>query len=99
MKTFLKFLVPGLMLLAQGFAQEPNYKHTGITREQISVASEPTVSSGSRERNIPLLQPETLPVLHPPLGDVARKARAARATAPKAQVVSEKDSDKKVYTH
>jgi hypothetical protein len=95
MKTFLKFLAPGLVLLAQGFAQELNQEQTGIKRERISVASQPTVSNGSRERHIPLLQPETLPVLSPPLGDVARKARAARAMAPKAQVVLEKDSDKK----
>jgi hypothetical protein len=95
MKTFLKFLVPGLVLLAQGFAQELNQAQTGIKRERISVASQPTVSSGSRERHIPLLQLETLPVLSPPLGDVARQARATRATAPNAQVVLEKDSDKK----
>jgi hypothetical protein len=95
MKTFLRFVVPVLVLLAHGFAQEPNHEHTGIKREQISVASEPTVSSSSRERYPPFLQPETLPVLNPPLGDVARKARAVRATAPKAEVVLEKDSDKK----
>ena len=94
MKTLLKFLVPGLVLLAQGFAQEPNPGHTGIKRERISVASELTVSTGSRE-HIPLLQPETLPALNPPLGDIARQARAARTSAPKAQVALEKDSDKK----
>jgi hypothetical protein len=95
MKTLLRFLVPGLVLLTQAFAQEPNLEHTGIKRERISVASELTVSTGSRERHIPLLQPETLPALNPPLGDIARQARAARASAPKAQVVLEKDSDKK----
>jgi hypothetical protein len=42
-----------------------------------------------------MVQPKALPPLNPSLGEIARKARAARAVAPKAQVVMADDAPPK----
>jgi hypothetical protein len=91
MKTLLKLFVVGLALLTRGFGQEPNPKHTGVQQEPVKAFSEQALASGSNRGSVPVVQPKALPLLNPALGDVARKARAAHAAAPKAQMALEKD--------
>ena len=90
MKTSLKLSLAGLVLLTQGFAQEP--KKALTTQVPTAEARSETVTSGSGQPVAPLVQPKALPPLNPPLGDIARQARAAHAAAPKAQVVVETDT-------
>ena len=90
MKTSLKLSLAGLVLLTQGFGQEPKQAltkqvSTGQTRKE-------TIASASPQPVAPVVEPKALPPLDPPLGDIARQARAARAAAPKAQVVVETDA-------
>ena len=90
MKTSLQVFLAGLVLLTQGFAQEPKQAlakqvTSGENRKEIVVNGAPLPPA-------PVLQPKALPPLNPPLGDIARLARAAHAAAAKAQVVVETDT-------
>jgi hypothetical protein len=93
MNTMPKVIIANLVLLAAGFAQEPKravvpqqtIAETGVSREQI-------IAAGSEQRPAPTVEPKALPPLNPSLGEIARKARAAHAVAPKAQVVVADDA-------
>jgi hypothetical protein len=78
------------VLLTQGFGQEPKQALTkqGSTAE----ARKETIASASPQAVAPVVEPKALPPLNPPLGDIARQARAARAAALKARVVLETDA-------
>ena len=90
MKTSLRVLVAGLVLLTQGFGQEPKQ----ILAKQVSSGEnkKETIVRGAPLPSAPFVEPKALPPLNPPLGDMARQARAARAAAPKAIVVVETDT-------
>jgi len=92
MKTSKLFLA-GLVLLTQGFGQEPKR----ALAQQISAAGTKTqtVASGAAQPLAPVAHPKALPPLNPPLGDIARQARAAHAAAPKAQMVVESETAEK----
>jgi len=90
MKTSLKLLLAALVLLTQAFAQEPKQaldkiSSSGETKTQ-------TVVAGAKQHEAPVVEPKALPVLNPPLGDIARQARAAHAAAQKAHVVVDTDT-------
>lgn len=91
MKTSLKLFLAGLVLLTQGFGQEP--KQALAKQAPTPPAKNETVISGAAPQAIaPVVEPKALPPMNPPLGDIARQARAAHAVAPKAQVVVETDT-------
>ena len=96
MKLLLKVLIGGVMLMAAAFAQEP--AHAVVAQEpatQSDASREQSVATGSPQRPAPVVQPKALPPLNPSLGEIARKARAAHAAAPKAQVVLADDAPPK----
>jgi hypothetical protein len=88
MKTLLRLLMTGmLLLLTQGFAQEPQravipQRPVGATPE----SGDQTIAAGTSKRPVPVVLPKALPELNPSLAEIARAARA-RAAAQKAQVV------------
>ncbi len=90
MKTSLKLLLASLVLLTQGFGQEP--KQSLAKQASTSETRKETITSGPTQPVAPIVQPKALPPLNPPLGDIARQARAARAAVAKAQVVVETDT-------
>jgi hypothetical protein len=93
MKLLLKVLIGGVMLLTVAFAQEPTHAVVAQEPAAPSAASrEQSVATGSPQRPAPMVQPKALPPLNPSLGEIARKARAAHAAAPKAQVVLADDA-------
>ena len=88
MKLLLKVLIGGVMLIATAVAQEP--AHAVAPQEpvkQSAGSSEQMIATGSTGRPAPAIEPKALPPLNPSLGEIARKARAAHAVAPKAQAV------------
>ncbi len=89
MKTSLKLFLAGLVLLTQGFGQEPKQ---ALAKASTAPTKNETVSGAPPQAVAPVVQPKALPPLNPPLGDIARQARAAHAAAPKAQVVVETDT-------
>jgi hypothetical protein len=88
MKTWLQLLVTIAVLQTLGFGQEP--KQT-LKQAQVAVGGTATSASGRPQPPAPVVEPKALPPLNPPLGDIARQARAAHAAALKAQVVVEND--------
>ncbi len=90
MKTCLQLLLAGLILVIPGFAQEP--KQPLVRQATAGNISTETVASGSAQPAAPTVQPKALPALNPPLGDIARQARAAHAAAQKAQIVVDTDT-------
>jgi hypothetical protein len=94
MKTLLRLLMTGmLLLLTQGFAQEPQravipQRPVGATPE----SGDQTIAAGTSKRPVPVVLPKALPELNPSLAEIARAARAARAAAQKAQVVVADDT-------
>jgi hypothetical protein len=91
MKPVLKLLIASLVLLTQGFAQEP--KKAIVPHDSGVVQSRDQITAtGSAKQPAPEVQPKALPTLSPSLGDIARAARAAHAAAPKAQVVVAEDT-------
>jgi len=93
MKTWLTVLITGLVLTAPALAQEP--KHAVAAQDPVSRSSASTqqmVATGSPQPTAPVVQPKALPLLTPSLGEIARRARAAHAEAPKAQVVVADDA-------
>jgi len=96
MKLLLKVFIGAAVLLTVAFAQEP--KHAVVAQEPATPsAASPTqmFATGSPPRPAPMVQPKALPPLNPSLGEIARKARAASAVAPKAQVVMADDAPPK----
>jgi hypothetical protein len=89
MQTSLKLFLASLVLLTQGFGQEPKQ---ALTKQSTGQTRKETIASASPQPVAPVVEPKALPPLDPPLGDIARQARAARAAAPKAQVVVETDA-------
>jgi hypothetical protein len=93
MKLLLKVLIGGVVLITTAFAQEP--KHAVVAQEPVAQSGASTtqmITTGSAERPAPLVLPKALPPLNPSLGEIARRARAAHAVAPKAQVVVADDA-------
>jgi hypothetical protein len=90
MKISLKLFLASLALLTLGFGQEPKQ---ALARQQSAVpGTKQNVASGVAQPGSPVVEPKALPPLNPPLGDIARQARAARAAAPKAQRSLETDT-------
>jgi hypothetical protein len=90
MKTSFKVFLVGIALVSLAYSQEPTQALTkqlssGETRKGVVV-------SGAPQPAAPVLQPKALPAMNPPLGEIARLARAAHAAAPKALVVVETDT-------
>ena len=87
MKILLKILIGGVVLMATGFAQE--LKRGALPQDPVSaqVSRDQIIATGSPQRRVPVVQPKALPELNPSLGEIARRARAAHAEAPKAQLV------------
>jgi hypothetical protein len=86
--TSLKLILASLLLLTQTFGQEPKKALAQLSpdgKTQIVVA-------GAAQAPAPAIEPKALPPLNPPLGDIARQARAAHAAAQKAQMVLETDT-------
>ena len=93
MNIALKLMVAGLVLTAAGFAQEP--KRPAVAPQSIAkskVLSGEVIVMGSPDPSAPKVQPKALPPLNPSLGEIARRVRAARAEAPKAQMVVADDA-------
>ncbi len=90
MKTCLQLLLAGLILVIPGLAQEP--KQPLVRQVTAGNATTETVASGSAQPAAPAVQPKALPALNPPLGDIARQARAAHAAAQKAEMVVDTDT-------
>jgi hypothetical protein len=89
MKTLLKLLIGGVVLMSQGFAQEP--KHAIVPQLPAVHTTEQTIASGSPKRPAPVVEPKALPPLSVSLGDIARAERAAHSAAPKAQMIVAED--------
>jgi len=90
MKTSLQLFLAGLVLLTQGFGQEP--KQTLAKQVASGQTRVETVANGTAQPVAPAVEPKALPPLNPPLGDIARQARAAHAAAQKAQMVVDSDT-------
>ena len=91
MKSVLQLLTASLILISSGFAQEP--KRAIVPQDTTVIQStEQTIATGSEKRPAPVIQPKALPALSPSLGEIARAARAAHASAPKAQLVVAEDA-------
>jgi hypothetical protein len=90
MKTSLKLFLASLALLTLAFGQEP--KQALARQQSAAPGTKETVATGVAQPGAPVIEPKALPPLNPPLGDIARQARAARAAAPKAQKLLETDS-------
>ena len=93
MKLLLRVLIGGAVLLTVAFAQEP--KHAVVAQEPATPSAASTtqmIATGSPQRPAPAVEPKALPPLNPSLGEIARKARAAHAETPKAQVVVADDA-------
>jgi hypothetical protein len=91
MKTSLKLLLASMALLSLAYGQEP----TQALTKQVSsaqAAKDVVVVSGVPQTAAPVIEPKALPPMNPPLGDIARLARASHAAAPKALVVVETDT-------
>jgi hypothetical protein len=93
MNLLLKLIIAGMLLMATGFAQE--LKRGAAPQEPVAgsqVSTEQTIATGERQRPAPVVQPKALPPLNPSLGEIARRARAAHADAPKAKLVVAEDA-------
>ena len=90
MKTSLKLVLAGLVLLTQGFGQEP--KQPLAKQVATPESRKETIVTGAPQTAGPVVQPKALPPLNPSLGEIARQARAAHAAAPKAQEVADTDN-------
>lgn len=92
----LTVLVVAFALLPMAFGQEPNRKRMGIRQEALRPPSEQIFTQGFLHKPAPLLQPKALPVLNPPMGDIARQARITHAATLKAEMVFEEDTLRKI---
>ncbi len=93
MKMLSQILIAGLVMVTPMFAQEP--KHAVVAQETIAeakISTDQTVATGAAERRAPQVLPKALPPMNPTLGEIARRARAAHAEAPKAQMVVADDA-------
>ena len=93
MKTLPQLLIAGLVLVAPLFAQEP--KRAVVPQQTIAetkISTDQFIATGTQQRNAPQIQPKALPPMNPSLGEIARRARAAHAEAPKAQMIVADDA-------
>jgi len=93
MKTLSQLLIAGLVLVTPLFAQEP--KRAVVPQETIAqtkVSTDQIVVTGSAQQRAPQVLPKALPPMNPSLGEIARRARAAHAEAPKALMVVADDA-------
>ena len=90
MKTSWKLLLAALVLVSCAFAQEPKQ----ALAKQVSSGEnkKEMIVSGARLPAAPTVEPKALPAMNPPLGDIARIARAAHNAAPKALMIVETDT-------
>ena len=89
MKPLMNLLIASFLLLTPVFGQE--LKGRASKQAPAVELREPTVITVSPGRSAPVIQPKPLPQLSLSLGEIARRARAARAAGPKAQVVVNDD--------
>ncbi len=89
MSTSLKLLLAILMLASSALCQEPK---KALDKETPTGEAKVQIVNGAAKPAAPSIEPKALPPLNPPLGDIARQARAARAAAPKAEMVVETDT-------
>ena len=80
-----------LFIASAAYAQEPNRKHTGIREAEPAKSNYPTLARGIPEYDLPSLQPNALPVLHPSLAEIARANRIARNNSQRAALTLETD--------
>jgi hypothetical protein len=90
MKTSWKLLLASLVLVSCAFAQEP--KQALAKQVSSGEAKKEMIVSGVPLPAAPTVEPKALPAMNPPLGDIARIARAAHNSAPKALMVVETDT-------
>lgn len=89
MNSSLKLLLAILMLASSGLCQEPK---KALDKQTPTGEAKMQIVNGAPKPAAPSVEPKALPPLNPPLGDIARQARAARAAAPKVEVVVETDT-------
>jgi hypothetical protein len=93
MKMLSQMVIGGLVMVTPLFAQEP--KHAVVAQETIAetkISTDQIIATGAPERRAPQVLPKALPPMNPTLGEIARRARAAHAEAPKAQMVVADDA-------
>jgi hypothetical protein len=93
MKTFPQLVIAGLVLVAPLFAQEP--RRAVVPQQTIAetkISTDQFIATGAPQQRVPQVQPKALPPMNPSLGEIARRARAAHAEAPKAQMVVADDT-------
>lgn len=93
MKTFSQLMIAGLVLVTPLFAQEP--KRAVVPQQTIAetkISTDQFIATGAPQERAPQIQPKALPPMNPSLGEIARRARAAHAEAPKAQMVVADDA-------
>jgi len=93
MKTLSHVVITGLVMVTPLFAQEP--KRAVVPQETIAetkISTDQLVATGAPQRRAPEVLPKALPPMNPTLGEIARRARAAHADAPKAQMVVADDA-------
>ena len=93
MKMLSQLVIAGVVMVTPLFAQEP--KRAVVPQETIAetkISTDQTVATGLPQRRAPEVLPKALPPMNPTLGEIARRARAAHAEAPKAQMVVADDA-------
>jgi hypothetical protein len=93
MKTLSQLMIAGLVLVTPLFAQEP--KRAVVPQQTIAetkISTDQFVATGGPQQRAPQIQPKALPPMNPSLGEIARRARAAHAEAPKVQMVVADDA-------
>jgi hypothetical protein len=102
MKTLPQLVIAGLVLVSPLFAQEP--KRAVVSQQTIAetkISTDQFIATGAPQQRVPQVQPKALPAMNPSLGEIARRARAAHAEAPKALMVVADDAlpqDKAIAT-
>lgn len=93
MKTLLQLVMAGFVLVTPLLAQEP--KRTVVPQQTIAetkISTDELIATGAPQKRAPQIPPKALPPMNPSLGEIARRARAAHAEAPKAQMVVADDA-------
>ena len=87
MKTSILLLLATLVLVTYSVGQEPK----ALDKQTPTGDAKMHTVTGSKPDTI-VLEPKPLPPMNPPLGDIARQARAAHAAAAKAEVIVDTDA-------
>jgi hypothetical protein len=87
MKTSIMLLLATLALVTYSAGQEPK----ALDKQTPTSDAKMHTATGSKPNTV-VVEPKPLPPLNPPLGDIARQARATRAASAKAEVVVDTDT-------